>query len=570
MIEDRLFSQQRLGELLVERGYISQDQLSIALLEQKHRRKPLGKVLLELCFIDELQLQEVLSENLQQVAFDLEGILVQAEILTLISKEIARQYQVFPVAWNAEQLVLTLAMVNPNNLMVLDRIKMILPRDVEINPVLATESGLLSAIDKHYGYEHSIDSILDEMGSVGHIVDEHVFKSSDMHHYPVVRLVDALLSDAIQMSASDIHLEPEAGFIRIRYRIDGVLRQIRSIHRSYWPAMVVRIKVISSMNIAETRSPQDGHLSLVLGNKQVDFRVATQPTLHGENIVIRILDRRQGLVPLEGLGLSDLNLEILKITLQRPEGVILVTGPTGSGKTTTLYAILNYLNTEGVNIMTLEDPVEYAITRIRQTTLSDANKIDYKTGIKSLMRQDPDIILVGEVRDKESAEMVFRAALTGHKVFTTVHTNSALGSLTRLMDIGIQPMIMVNTISAILAQRLVRRLCSACKEAYFPSNKEKEIMGIVADIKIYRSKGCSACNGMGYKGRVAIIELIRVNDELDHLISQGASSYHLKHWQKESGILTLLDDGIRRVVEGLTSLDEISRVVDFTARRLGH
>lgn len=570
MTEDPIVSPQRIGELLVQRQLISSDQLSIAILEQRQRHKPLGKVLIELGFISETQLQQALSENLGQVAVDLNEVVVDAEALSLIPKDMARQFLVFPIAWDIDKSQLTLAMVNPNNLMIIDRIRLSLPREVHIESLLATESDVLTAIDRYYGYELSIDSILYEMETGEHDNDAYLSTHHDQYSHPVVRLVDALLADAVQYHASDIHFEPEIGFVRIRYRIDGVLRQVRSLHRSYWPAMVVRIKVVSNMNIAETRASQDGHMSFVFGGRHIDFRVATQPTLYGENVVVRILDRRQGLVPIEGLGLGQEKLDLLKLTLMRPEGVILVTGPTGSGKTTTLYAILNHLNTEGVNIMTLEDPVEYPIPRIRQTSVNDLKKVDFSNGIRSLMRQDPDIILVGEIRDKETAEMAFRAALTGHQVFSTLHTNSALGALTRLMDIGIQPMIMTNNIIAILAQRLIRKLCDKCKEPYKPEETECKLLNINQEIEVFKQKGCEHCNFMGYKGRVAITEFIRVNDELDGLISQGTSGYILKRWQRENKVPTLAEDACRRVLDGTTSIDEISRVVDLTDRFLEH
>jgi len=303
--------------------------------------------------------------------------------------------------------------------------------------VLARESDITIGIEHHYGFELSIDGILNEI-ETGEIDYQSLAADFDEYSQPVVRLVDALLNDAVKRSASDIHFEPEQGFLRIRYRIDGVLRQIRSLHKNYWAAMVVRLKVMSGMNIAETRAPQDGRISLTLSGHQVDFRVSSQPTTHGENIVLRILDRDKGIVPLEDLGLHADDLKTLKLMLARPEGIILVTGPTGSGKTTTLYSILNYINTEGINIMTLEDPVEYPMAMIRQTSVNEVVKLDFASGIRSMMRQDPDVILVGEIRDQETAEMAFRAAMTGHQVYSTLHTNSSIGAVPRLMDLGVQ------------------------------------------------------------------------------------------------------------------------------------
>lgn len=555
----------RLGELLVQRGLISQDQLNIAILEQKQRKKPLGKVFVELGFITEVQLQHALSENLGQIAVDLNEVMVDAEVLSFITKDIARQLLVFPIAWDPSRDLLTLAMVNPNNLAILEKIRLNLPRDIHIESVLATETDVLTAIDKYYGYELSIDSILYEM-EAGEHQSEFEGGVGDQYSHPVVRLVDALLSDAVQQRASDIHFEPEIGFVRIRYRIDGVLKQVRSLHRSYWAAMVVRMKVICGMNIAETRAPQDGHMSFVVGGRPIDFRVATQPTLYGENIVIRILDRRQGLVSLDHLGLHTEMLQKIYRSLKRPEGVVLVTGPTGSGKTTTLYALLNYLNTEEVNIMTLEDPVEYPIPRIRQTSLNAVKKMDFSNGIRSMMRQDPDIILVGEIRDKETADMTLRAALTGHQVFSTLHTNSALGAITRLVDMGVHSHVLTNTIIALLAQRLVRKLCNACKVSYKTSIEQQKFLKLREPAYLYRAKGCAECLGVGYKGRIAVMECIYVNDELDGLIAEGVSGHALKQWQRSKQIPNLADDAARRVLEGVTSLEEVSRVLDMFDR----
>jgi type II secretory ATPase GspE/PulE/Tfp pilus assembly ATPase PilB-like protein len=384
----------------------------------------------------------------------------------------------------------------------------------------------------------------------------------------VVRLVDALLNDAVKRSASDIHFEPEQGFLRIRYRIDGVLRQIRSLHKNYWAAMVVRLKVMSGMNIAETRAPQDGRISLMLSGHQVDFRVSSQPTTHGENIVLRILDRDKGIVPLEELGLHAEDLKTLKLMLARPEGIILVTGPTGSGKTTTLYSILNYVNTEGINIMTLEDPVEYPMAMIRQTSVNEVVKLDFASGIRSMMRQDPDVILVGEIRDQETAEMAFRAAMTGHQVYSTLHTNSSIGAVPRLTDLGVLPDIMAGNIIGVIAQRLVRKLCAQCKTPYTPDPGMRRLLDMTADDTrpVYQPVGCTRCDNIGYKGRVAIMELFKLDAEIDELIARRATGREIRSSANAKGFRSLADDAISRVMMGQTSLEEISRVVDLTDR----
>jgi len=341
-----------------------------------------------------------------------------------------------------------------------------------------------------------------------------------------------------------------------------------ALHRSYWPGMVVRLKVMAKMNIAETRAPQDGRISLTLAGRAIDFRVACQQTTHGENFVLRILDRRKGIVPLGKLNLLRETLTSLQVMMARPEGIILVTGPTGSGKTTTLYSMLNFRNDESVNIMTLEDPVEYPMAMIRQTSLNEAAKLDFANGIRSMMRQDPDIILVGEVRDEETAEMAFRAAMTGHQVFSTLHTNSALGAIPRLIDIGVKPQIMAGNIIGIVAQRLVRRLCRNCKQAYAPDEAERKLLGISSSkpVLLYREDGCESCNFLGFKGRLAVVEVLKINQELDEMIARVATRREMHAAALESGFRDLTEDAVRHVLGGVTSLAEISRVVDLTGR----
>ncbi len=393
---------------------------------------------------------------------------------------------------------------------------------------------------------------------------------TDEYSQPLVRLVNAMLMDAVKHGASDIHFEPEEGFLRVRYRIDGVLVQIQTLHKNYWSGIAVRLKVIAGMDIAETRAPQDGRISLSLAGKEVDFRVASQPTTHGENIVLRVLDREKGIVALDKLGLTDDTLMLLRLMMARPEGIIMVTGPTGSGKTTTLYSMLNSMNSESVNIMTLEDPVEYPMSMIRQTAVNEAVKLDFANGIRSMMRQDPDIILVGEVRDEDTATMAFRAAMTGHQVFTTLHTNSALGAIPRLLDIGVKPDIMAGNIIGVVAQRLIRRLCPHCKEEKEPDEVEKLLLGIDADksTTIFIPRGCPQCGHRGYKGRLSLMEVLKMDKILDELISRRASIRELHEMAVSKGFRPLAEDGIRYVLNGTTSIDEVSRVVDLTDRVL--
>ncbi len=384
----------------------------------------------------------------------------------------------------------------------------------------------------------------------------------------MVRLISALLADAVERGGSDIHFEPEQNFLRIRYRIDGVLRQIRSLHKTYWPAMAVRLKVMAKMNIAETRAPQDGRISASLSGRVIDFRVASLPTTHGENLVLRILDRQKGIVPLDKLGLDETQLELLKRMISRPEGIILVTGPTGSGKTTTLYSILNHINSDAINVMTLEDPVEYPMTLIRQTSVAEAAKLDFANGIRAMMRQDPDVILVGEIRDQETAEMAFRAAMTGHQVYSTLHTNSAAGAFPRLLDIGIVPDILAGNIIGILAQRLVRKLCRTCRQSYDPDERERRLLGMSPSepIALFRAVGCEQCDYQGYRGRQSILELLKIDAGIDELIARRATAREILTAARASGFKTLADDGVRLVRAGATGLEELMRVVDLTDR----
>ncbi len=558
----------RIGELLVEKGVVSHDQIRIALTEQKKQKEHLGKILVRLGFATEAVILDVLGGALGQQSVDLEKVVADNEAIKLLPKEAARRFRVLPLTYDMNRNRLSVAMADTFNVVVLDQLAALLGGDVEIVPVLAIDTEIDKAIERFYGYELSVDGILQEI-ETGEIDYASLERDSGEYSQPVVRLVNALLGDAVKRGASDIHFEPEEGFLRFRYRIDGVLRQIRSLHKNYWPAIAVRLKVMSGMDIAEMRAPQDGRISLSLMGHPIDFRVSTLPTVHGENIVLRILDRQKGIVALDQLGLEDDVLNTLRLMVARPEGILLVTGPTGSGKTTTLYSVLNHLNTEDVNIMTLEDPVEYPMSRIRQTAISDNVRVDFANGIRAILRQDPDIILIGEIRDEETATMAFRAAMTGHQVFSTLHTNSALGAVSRLIDIGIRPEIMAGNIIGVIAQRLVRKLCPQCKEAYEPSDLERKLLNIKltpGPQVIYRAKGCVHCDNQGYKGRTALMELLRFDRDIDEAIARAATLKELNALAQSKNFKTLADVAIRRVNEGITSIDEISRVVDLTER----
>ena len=557
----------RLGELLVQQGLVTTDQLAIALAEQRHNNVPIGRLLVRLGFITETSIRDIMARTIGQESIDLSQVVADPEALRLVPQEFARRNRILPIAYDRTEQVLTLATTEIFNVVAMDQLRAMLGPSVEIKTQLAAEAQLGDFIDQFYGYELSVDGILKEI-ETGEIDYDSLQAGGDEYTQPMVRLVNALLVDAVKRGSSDIHFEPEYAFLRIRYRIDGVLETVRSLHKTYMAGITVRVKVISDMNIAETRAPQDGRLGLTLNGRQIDFRVSTQPTIYGENIVLRVLDREKSIISLDRMNLSKDAVTKLGVMLARPEGILVVTGPTGSGKTTTLYSLLAQVNDETVNIMTLEDPVEYPLTLMRQTSVNEVARMDFANGIRSIMRQDPDIILVGEVRDKETAEMAFRAAMTGHQVFTTLHTNSALGAFPRLLDIGIQPDIMAGNIIGVIAQRLVRILCPHCKEAYAPSPEERQMLGSAAEQTsfIYRPVGCKQCENKGYKGRAALMELLVMDGDMDELVARRATMKELRTAALSKGFHPLAEEGLQRVLDGSTSLAEVSRSIDLTGR----
>ena len=558
-----------LGERLLEKRVLSDDQLRIALYEQQASREPLGRVLVRLGFVTEATIRDILSESGGVSTVDLSKITVDSEVLAKIPLEVAKQYNVFPIAFHPENNTIVIAVANPNDFVLADQIRAFLGGDYELEFMVSEESAISRAVDEYYGLELTIEGILKEIE-----MGEDSSEVGESSTNPIVRLVNAFLNDAVKRGASDVHFEPEESFLRVRYRIDGVLRQIRSLHRSYWDSMAVRLKVISDMNIAESRTAQDGRISFTLYGRGVDFRVAAQPTTHGENFVLRILDQQRNVAKIDGLGMNEKSMNLLKLIMSRPNGVIMVTGPTGSGKTTTLYSIIQHLNTEQVNIMTLEDPVEYPLPMIRQTPVGESGKMTWEIGIKSLLRQDPDIILVGEVRETNTAEQVFRAAMTGHLVLTTLHTNNAISVIPRLQDMGVLPDIMATNISGVIAQRLVRRLCPQCKKSkteltdeekmvlgHFMPNIEKEF----GDYNMHEAVGCPACDHQGYRGRSALMEILRFNDELDEVVANRGTAKQVKDVAvKSGGFVSMAENGVAKILEGETTLGEVARVTDIT------
>jgi type IV pilus assembly protein PilB len=554
----------RLGEKLIGLGLISKDQLEIALREQAKSKKLLGTVMISMNFITESALGEVLAESSGSERFDAKSTMLDTNLLSLVPREVCVRNKVIPVE-QAEGTV-KLAMVDVYNVLAIDQVRRHLDKGAKIIPIFCTETEINELIERYYNYDLSIDGVLREI-ETGIRDKTQLDGREEGYVNPTVRLVNALLVDAIKQGCSDIHFEPEGSFLRLRYRIDGALQQIRSFHRDYWPAVLVRLKIMSGMNIAETRMAQDGRISMVALGREVDFRVATQPTVHGENVVLRILDKSKSLVPIELLGFSEHNLDQIKRCLKRPEGIIVVTGPTGSGKTTTLYSVLGFINSIDVNIMTLEDPVEYQLPLIRQTNVREG-VIDFQSGIKSLMRQDPDIIFVGEVRDEETAIMAIRAALTGHQVFTTLHTNDALGTIPRLSDIGVPPHLLAGSLICTMAQRLARKLCKSCRSPRPATEEECRVLRVDAanPPTVYEAVGCEKCGYKGYKGRMGLHEILRIDHGMDELIATKATRNQMLEYALQNGFVPMVQDGISKVLAGEIDIPELINTVDLTDR----
>lgn len=558
-----------IGEIMVEKGIISKDQLEIALKvqrENKDKRIMLGSILIDLGFITESALGEILAESTGIEKFDPRTTVLDPNLIKQIPKNIAQRHKLIPISLVGESV--HIAMSDVYNVLAIDQVQRYFPKNFKIVPVYAAETDILELIDHYYEYEMSVDGILKEI-ETGIAEKKEIAGGGEKEGYinPTVRLVDAILIDAIKRGSSDIHFEPEGSFLRLRYRIDGQMMQIRSFHSDYWPAIAVRIKIMSGMNIAETRSPQDGRISYNVLGREIDFRVATQPTVYGENIVMRILDKKKSLVPLDQLGFSPNAEKLLKKLLKRPEGIVIVTGPTGSGKTTTLYSVLSFINSVDVNIMTLEDPVEYQLPMIRQSNVREGS-MGFSTGIKSLMRQDPDIIFVGEVRDEDTANMALRAAMTGHQVFTTLHTNDALGAIPRLVDIGIKPTLLAGSLICCMAQRLARKLCDYCKKEKVATLDECRILGVdpTKAPRIFERVGCEKCGGKGYKGRVAIAEILPIDRDMDELIAQNATRRVMLEHAMKQGFIPMMQDGINKVLSGAIDLEELIGTIDMTGR----
>ncbi|RFU71571.1 type II secretion system protein GspE [Peribacillus saganii] len=538
----------RLGDLLVEAGIVTDEQLQDTLRLKKEGQK-LGDALLERGFITEQQLIEVLEFQLGIPHISLFRYPIDASLLNLVEKEFAFRNKLIPLKKEGNQLVV--AMNDPMDYFAQDDLR--LATGFQISPVIATKDEILSALHKYYNAAETFEDL-----DVASLDDDDI----DSEEAPAVRLVNQILAMGLQLRASDIHIDPHETKILIRYRVDGILRTERTLSRNIYSLMIARIKIMANLNITEARLPQDGRIKLEVNMKQVDLRISLLPTVYGEKVVIRILDLSNVMINLAQLGFNKVNLQKFVQMIERPSGMILLTGPTGSGKTSTLYAALNYLNTEKVNIVTIEDPVEYQLAGINQVQVNPAIGLDFASGLRSILRQDPNIVMIGEIRDKETADIAVRASLTGHLVFSTLHTNSALTTIPRLMDMDIEPYLVVSSLTGVVAQRLIRKICKECIETYEPTEMEKNLFqrrGMRAG-KLYKGKGCQSCQNTGYRGRLAIHEVLEIDENIQSMMMNNKPINEIKNYVLRSGMIFLIDDGLLKAKNGLTTVEEVLRV----------
>jgi len=556
---------QRIGDQLVTLGLITTDQLNVAIQEKKISGKMIGEILVELGFIDAETLSDFLAKSSGFDVFDPKATIIDAEALAFIDKKLATKHFMLPLS--IIDGVLSIAMADPYDVVALDIIRKHIPKGLKVKPSVTTPPVLADAIDAAYGYASSVNAILKELEGQDpdELEDVAGLSEDEAYSHPLVRLVNALIFEAVKIGASDLHFEPEENFVRLRYRLDGVLSTVQILHRQHWNGVGQRLKLMAELNIADKLSPQDGRIQMSIAGRDVDFRVSSLPTVHGENIVMRVLDKQSSIMPLSSLGFSDSNLKLIKKAQKRPEGIIIVTGPTGSGKTTSLYSMLNEINSVDVNIQTLEDPVEYSLPMIRQTQIKEGI-LDFADGIRALLRQDPDIIFIGEIRDQTTAEMALQAAMTGHQVYTTLHTNDSFGALPRLFDLGMVPGMVAGNIISVFAQRLARTLCENCKEIHNPSDEELALLAVSSPPDIFKAKqgGCDQCAGQGYKGRVALAEILSFDEDMDEVVARGGTKADLKDLAITKGFKNMKDDAMLKILEGRTTFEAVSKVVDIT------
>jgi len=552
-----------LRESLVKSGLLTEDQIRVAIDEGRKTGETLIKSILTKGFVSEEMLINFLEKEMDIPRVDLSSYLVDQKILSLVPFNLAKKYKIMPLFKVGE--VLTLAMVDPFDVFALDEVRSKSKCDIE--PMVATSKDIEQAINQYYGVAGSVEDLVKSIGAgEGELAAMPLVPAgTPLEEAPIVKLVNLLVLRAVGENASDIHIEPTAKNLRIRYRVDGLMHDVSSAPLYIHSSIITRIKVMSRMDIAESRVPQDGRFELKVEGKDIDVRVSTYPTIYGEALVMRILDKGSVMFGLTELGFSNDNLKKFEEIVKRPYGIILVTGPTGSGKTTTLYATLNYIVSPERNIMTIEDPVEYELAGIRQSQINIKAGLEFANALRSMLRQDPDIILVGEIRDIETAKVAVQAALTGHLVFSTLHTNDAAGTLTRLIEMGVAPFLIASSVASAIAQRLIRTICPRCKTAFTPTREMLEKIGFDPnqEYKFYQGKGCKTCRNTGYKGRTGIFEMLVIDDIIRDLILRKASSGEIKQAAVNAGMRTLRDDGLLKVLQGVTTLEEVMRVTQL-------
>ncbi len=544
-----------LGERLLEEGLITPQQLEIALKEQKRTGELLGEILVNLGFISQDVLSSTLASQSGVEYLDLKRTIIESEALELVPESFAREKKILPIS--IQNNVLTVAMSNVFDVDTISELEKLTKKLIKV--VSATEQEIISAIDANYLGGASIDELIED--SVRLATRFGGAESAIAEEAPIVKLVDQLILKGVKENATDLHIEPEEKIVRTRYRIDGILYSGPTIPKGLQPSITARFKILSGANIAETRLPQDGRIKFQLGRRLLDIRISFFPTIYGENVALRILDKSRLILGLDQLGFSAENLALFKRLIEKPYGIILVTGPTGSGKTTTLYAALSYLNSLEKNIMTVEDPVEYEFPIIRQSQVNPKAGYNFSEAMRSILRQDPDIIFIGEMRDKETVDMAIRAALTGHLVLSTLHTNDSVSAIPRLIDMGAEPFLIASTVIGVIAQRLVRLICEDCKVPHIPSEEILRRIGWQKGVPtFYKGEGCSKCGNRGYKGRTGLFEVFTVSERIRKLISEKADFVKLRETALEEGLVTLFEDGINKAKNGITTIDEVIRV----------
>ena len=549
-----------LGTMLLEEGLLTREQLDQAVSVQSESGAPLGRVLVDEGLIDEAELVKALARQIGLEYVDLAEITIDPAASALVPDFLAERYSAVPVGF-AEDGKLIVAMADPANVLAIDDMRAVSGYD--ITPRVATRSGAEAAVRKMASFSDSVTDLAELAAGDDEELDDLAGLEAAVEEAPVVKLMNTLITRAVNERASDIHIEPGESDLRIRFRIDGVLQEVMTTPRGIANAVVSRLKIMAEINIAERRVPQDGRVSLRVGGRPIDLRVATLPSMYGEKVVIRILDNTGGVSTLEDLGFLTSSLERYESAYSKPYGAILVTGPTGSGKTTTLYSTLAILNQPDVNIITVEDPVEYRLAGLTQVQVNRAAGLTFASALKSILRSDPDVVLVGEIRDAETAKIGVEAALTGHLVLSTLHTNDAASSIGRLIEMGVEPYLVSSSVDCVLAQRLARRLCEKCKVASHPDAAQLKTLGKYADAieELHRPEGCGTCSNTGFIGRLAINEVMLMSEEIQRMSVERRPSDELKQVAIEQGMMTLRDDGMEKVRLGMTSLDEVLRVV---------